>query len=192
VNTPLSPKELEAVRLCIARNRPFGNDAWQARSVTPLELPHTLRAEGRPRKKSVAGAASLGGNKLRARLATPASTRQDNESVRQDRRIEVQLPPGRPIPLRQLDCNSFLWVSLALRRRCMDYRKILTMEPGKRSGQPCIRGLRITVYDVLGYLASGMSPAEILHDFPDLTAEDIAACLSYAADREKQLLAVAV
>lgn len=68
----------------------------------------------------------------------------------------------------------------------MDYKKIITLEPGKRSGKPCIRGLRITVYDVLGYLASGMTIEEILDDFPDLTREDILACLAYAADAEKR------
>lgn len=68
------------------------------------------------------------------------------------------------------------------------YRDIITLEPGKRSGQPTIRGLRITVYDVLSYLAAGMSHEEILADFPYLTEEDIRACLSYAADRERQLL----
>lgn len=61
------------------------------------------------------------------------------------------------------------------------------MEAGKRGGKPCIRGLRITVYEVLEYLASGMSQAEILKDFPDLEAEDIKACLSFAADRERKL-----
>jgi len=70
----------------------------------------------------------------------------------------------------------------------MDYSKITTIEPGKRSGKPCIRGLRITVYDVLDYLAAGMSEAEILRDFPDLTAEDIRACLAFAADRERRLV----
>ncbi len=69
----------------------------------------------------------------------------------------------------------------------MDYRKIITIEPGKRAGKPCIRGLRITVYDVLEYLASGMTEAEILLDFPDLTSEDIRACLAFAADRERRL-----
>ena len=63
----------------------------------------------------------------------------------------------------------------------MDYSKIITIEPGKRSGKPCIRGLRITVYDVLNYLASGMSHEEILSDFPYLTEEDIRACLAFAA-----------
>lgn len=69
----------------------------------------------------------------------------------------------------------------------MDYQKIITIEPGKRSGKACIRGLRMTVQDVLEYLASGMSKEEILTDFPVLTAEDIEACLAYAADRERKL-----
>ncbi len=69
--------------------------------------------------------------------------------------------------------------------KVMDYRHIITIEPGKRGGKPCIRGMRITVYDVLGYLASGMTVDEILRDFPYLTREDIQACLSYAADRER-------
>jgi uncharacterized protein (DUF433 family) len=68
----------------------------------------------------------------------------------------------------------------------MDYSKIITIEPGKRSGKPCIRGLRITVYDVLDYLASGMTEAEILADFPVLRGEDIRACLAFAADRERK------
>ena len=72
----------------------------------------------------------------------------------------------------------------------MNYRDIITIEPGKRSGKPCIRGMRITVYDALSYLAAGMSYEEILEDFPYLTREDILACLSYAADREKQTLIV--
>ena len=66
----------------------------------------------------------------------------------------------------------------------MDYGRLITVEPGKRSGQACIRGLRVTVRDVLEYLAGGMSEAEILADFPDLTAEDIRACLAFAADRD--------
>ena len=70
----------------------------------------------------------------------------------------------------------------------MDYSRIITMEPDKRGGKPCIRGLRITVYDVLDYLASGMSIDEILNDFPDLTGEDIRACLAFAADRERRLM----
>ena len=72
----------------------------------------------------------------------------------------------------------------------MDYHAIITIEPGKRGGKPCIRGLRITVYDVLEYLASGMSEAEILSDFPDLASEDIRACLAFAADRERRLSSV--
>ncbi len=70
----------------------------------------------------------------------------------------------------------------------MDYSKIITIEPGKRSGKPCIRGLRITVYDVLDYLAGGMSEDEILRDFPELSREDIRACLAFAADRERRLV----
>jgi len=70
----------------------------------------------------------------------------------------------------------------------MSYQDIITIEPGKRGGKPCIRGMRITVYDVLEYLASGMSQGEILKGFPCLTKEDILACLSYAADREKRNL----
>lgn len=66
----------------------------------------------------------------------------------------------------------------------MDYRKLIRITPGKRSGQPCIRDLRITVGDVLSYLASGMSIPEILADFSELTEEDIRACLAFAADRE--------
>jgi uncharacterized protein (DUF433 family) len=68
------------------------------------------------------------------------------------------------------------------------YQNIITVEPGKCGGKPCIRGLRITVYDVLSYLASGMSHEQILTDFPDLTEDDILACLAYAADRERQTL----
>lgn len=71
----------------------------------------------------------------------------------------------------------------------MDDSQIITVQPGKRSGQPCIRGLRITVQDVLEYLAGGMTTDEILADFPDLTADDIRACLAYAADRERRLRA---
>ncbi len=69
----------------------------------------------------------------------------------------------------------------------MDYSNIITIEPGKRSGKPCIRGLRITVYDILEYLAGGMSEDEILEDFSELTREDIKAVLAFAADRERKL-----
>ena len=72
----------------------------------------------------------------------------------------------------------------------MDYRHIITLEPGKRSGKPTIRGMRITVYDVLDYLASGMTTEDILRDFPYLTREDIQACLSFAADRERRVTVV--
>jgi uncharacterized protein (DUF433 family) len=69
----------------------------------------------------------------------------------------------------------------------MGYSDIITMEPGKRGGKPCIRGLRITVYDVLDYLASGMTHADVLRELPFLKEEDILACLAYAADRERKL-----
>ena len=71
-----------------------------------------------------------------------------------------------------------------------DYRNIITIESGKRSGQPCIRGMRITVYDIFEYLASGMTVAEVLHDFPELTEADIRACFAYAADKEKSQVVV--
>ncbi len=70
----------------------------------------------------------------------------------------------------------------------MDYSQIITIEPGRRSGKPCIRDMRITVSDVLEYLASGMTEQEILKDFPELTTEDIHACLAFAAEREKRLM----
>ena len=69
----------------------------------------------------------------------------------------------------------------------MDHSQIITMESGKRSGKPCIRGTRITVVDVLEYLASGMTHAEILADFPQLSESDILACLAFAADRERRM-----
>jgi uncharacterized protein (DUF433 family) len=71
----------------------------------------------------------------------------------------------------------------------MSWQDLITIEPDKRGGKPCIRGLRITVYDVLEYLASGMSEQQILTDFPDLTSEDIRAVLAFAADRERRLAA---
>ena len=67
----------------------------------------------------------------------------------------------------------------------MNYKDIITIEPGKRSGKPCIRGLRITVYDILGYLDAGMTKEEILDDFPYLNAEDIQACREYIAQLER-------
>ena len=70
----------------------------------------------------------------------------------------------------------------------IDYKTIITIGPGKRRGKPCIRGMRVTVYDVLSWLASGMTNEEILSDFPELTQDDITACLQYAADREQKLI----
>ncbi len=72
----------------------------------------------------------------------------------------------------------------------MDYRRYITIEPGKMGGKPCVCGMRITVSDVLGYLASGMSEQEIVEDFPELTNEDIKACLAFAAERERRLVAL--
>lgn len=72
----------------------------------------------------------------------------------------------------------------------LDLEKIITIEPGKRGGKPCIRHMRITVADVLGWLASGMKNEEILEDFPELTEEDIQACLQFAAQRERQTVYV--
>ena len=72
-----------------------------------------------------------------------------------------------------------------MKANSVDYHDIITIEPGKRGGRPCIRGLRITVGDVLGWIAAGMTWTEIKDDYPDLTDSDIQACLSYAADRER-------
>jgi uncharacterized protein (DUF433 family) len=69
----------------------------------------------------------------------------------------------------------------------MDYRKYITLDPGKRGGKPCIRGLRITVYDILDMLSDGQTPEEIISDFPELTQDDIHACLAFAADRERHI-----
>lgn len=73
----------------------------------------------------------------------------------------------------------------------MKYQQIITIEPGKRGGRPCVRRMRIAVADVLGWLAAGMSQQEIINDYPELTVEDIRACLAYAADRERRLLTAA-
>jgi uncharacterized protein (DUF433 family) len=72
----------------------------------------------------------------------------------------------------------------------MSYQEIITIEPGKRGGRPCIRGMRIAVGDVLGWLAEGMSHEQILDEYPELTERDIRACLAYAADRERRLLTI--
>ena len=73
-----------------------------------------------------------------------------------------------------------------------NYKDLITIEPGKRSGKPCIRGMRITVYDILNWLSSGMTIDEIIKDFPELTKNDIYAALSYAADRERKIHCVVV
>ena len=73
-----------------------------------------------------------------------------------------------------------------------DYKDIITIEPGKRGGKPCIRGMRISVNDILGWLASGMTINEILEDYDELTSNDVFAALSYAADRENKIYQVAI
>ena len=73
----------------------------------------------------------------------------------------------------------------------MDYQRIITIEPGKRGGRPCIRGMRIAVADILGWLAAGMSHQDIIGDYPELTEEDIRAALAFAADRERRVVAAA-
>jgi uncharacterized protein (DUF433 family) len=70
----------------------------------------------------------------------------------------------------------------------MSFPNIITIEPGKRGGRPCVRGMRIAVSDVLGWLAAGMSHSEIIADFPELTEDDIRACLAFAAERESRML----
>ena len=94
---------------------------------------------------------------------------------------KVQTPcvvPGlRALPARRI------WLKVW----AMKYEDIITIEPGKRGGKPCVRGLRITVYEVLNMLANGMSHTELLEEFPDLTERDILACLAYAADRERKV-----
>ena len=73
----------------------------------------------------------------------------------------------------------------------MNYKDVITIEPGKRGGRPCVRGMRVTVSDVLGWLAAGMSHEQILSDYSELTEDDIRACLAYAADRERRVLTAA-
>ena len=76
-------------------------------------------------------------------------------------------------------------------QRHVNYQAIITMEAGKRGGRPCIRGMRIAVADVLGWLAAGMTHEQIVRDYPELTDDDIRACLAYAADRERRVLTTA-
>jgi len=81
-------------------------------------------------------------------------------------------------------------IRTGLRGYCMNYQDIIEITPGKRSGKPCIKNTRITVYDVLGWLANGMTKEEIIEDYPELTPEHIQACLAYAAEREHHLQTV--
>jgi uncharacterized protein (DUF433 family) len=79
-------------------------------------------------------------------------------------------------------------MQLSPRKPDVNYQGIITIEEGKRGGRPCVRGMRITVGDVLGWLAAGLSHQQILADYPELTEDDIRACLAYAADRERRML----
>ena len=92
-----------------------------------------------------------------------------------------------PLPAHSLFFRCLVAPPLEAYADSMDYSKIITIEPGQRSGKPCVRGMRITVSDVLECLASGMTEEQILSDFPKLTREDIRACLAFAADREGRL-----
>ena len=115
-----------------------------------------------------------------------ANTLNRRQSLSRVRRTSQQVADW-PAP----NAMSLLILRNTLRRSSMNYRDRITIEPGKRGGKPCIRGMRMTVYDVLDSLASGMTPGEILADFPYLTAEDIQACLAYASDRERHQITVA-
>src|SRR4051812_35532813 len=90
-----------------------------------------------------------------------------------------------------LECHGVIMELLNWEGGAVDYQKIITIEPGKRGGRPCIRGMRIAVSDILGWLAADTSLAEIIADYPDLTDEDIRACLAFAADRERRVLTAA-
>lgn len=90
----------------------------------------------------------------------------------------------------KFDSSIFNLKLLFIDRKIMTYKNFIEITPGKRSGKPCIKHTRITVYDVLGWLAQGMTTVEIIEDYPELSAEQIQACLAYAADREHHLVAI--
>lgn len=127
-----------------------------------------------------------------------AICRDLREQAKKSGRTLISLPPKRYIPVAPAptsEPNSIEGKRLGPDPESGgtmsdDWRSLLTIEPGKRGGRPCIRGMRITVFDVLSYLAAGMTAEEILEDFPYLTADDIQACLAYAAERERQMLMV--
>ena len=126
---------------------------------------------------------------IRPALSLSKGFRSFGASSRQDLRGVNSLPPDQHPDLRRCRLKiTFAREGRTLYLVYMHYRDIITIEPGKRSGKPCIRGMRITVTDILEYLASGMSIPEILGDFPELTEDDIRACLAFAADREKRLV----
>lgn len=103
------------------------------------------------------------------------------------KRSRFKIRKARYISLTKLPMKVVIALSI-LNFLTMDYRNYITIEPDKRGGKPCVRGLRITVYEVLEYLSSEMTEAEILEDFPDLTQEDLKACIAYAADRERRFM----
>jgi len=127
-----------------------------------------------------------------------AICRDLREQARKSGRKLVKLPPKRCVPVEMAPASQPVRIEeKALGHHqerggsmTENWRSLITIEPGKRSGRPCIRGMRITVFDVLSYLAAGMTHEEILEDFPYLTAADIHACLAYAAERERQMLVV--
>jgi uncharacterized protein (DUF433 family) len=152
----------------------------RAVSVAPLGLSRSQRGFPQGLRPGLHTAAPSGAGKCIG-PSSEHSLQDDVLGSRQNRRADV------PAPFDTLArCGTKAY------HEVMDYRRILTIEPGKRGGKPCIRGMRITVYDVLDYLylASGMTPEQILEDFPDLTAEDIRACLAFAADRERRLMSI--
>ena len=135
--------------------------------VTPQEWPNYQAGERDDSSQAVVG--------KRCRLRRELNTLQ---AMANDLGFEINLDAIRG------ETGNAVLEGVGSREVGMSYRVQITIEPGKRGGKPCIRGMRITVYDVLEYLASGMSEQEVLDDFPDLTRDDIRACLSFAADRE--------
>lgn len=111
----------------------------------------------------------------------------DEDGIEAAHRLREKHPGGRlfGVQIRYNVAESF---GQRQERKFMNYRDYITIEPNKRGGKPCVRGLRVTVYEVLEYLASEMTEQEILEDFPDLTREDLKACLAYAADRERRFM----
>ena len=160
----------------------------RGRTAAAVLLARQSRVLGAGCSRSLGSEVKLLGTTATADRVLPDQRRQIELDVKSARDIK---PPNRPTRFRRLTMCFIRLVDAPLHEYAgfMDYSKIITIEPGKRSGKPCIRGMRITVSDVLEYLASGMTEQEVLKDFPELTQEDIRACLAFAADREKRLTA---